>query len=145
VTEMSAAQAEDSVRRTIILYNFLLDDRNFSGLAAVLHEQCSMVVGDFRVTGRDNMVAAVSAVQSAEPGRHLLGPSLIRIETPDRASAWTDMIGLVPGPDSTTVVAGTWRYHDRLVHEGGRWLFTHRFLHGPAEALLDGAPPLPVL
>ncbi|WP_207840080.1 nuclear transport factor 2 family protein [Williamsia soli] len=134
---------EDAIRRLIALYAFKLDDRDYSALAAMLHEDCVMAVGSFKQTGRDEMIAAVANMQTQEPGRHLLGPTVVQLGDQGHASAWTDMVGIVPGPDSSQVIAGTWRYHDRLVLGEDGWLFTHRFLHSPAEPLMWGAPSVP--
>jgi hypothetical protein len=145
---MSAAQdpaAVEAVRRAVALYAFRLDDRDYEGLVEMLHEDCSLFMTGFSQHGREQMLASVSGMQSAVPGRHLVGPTIVEIEGTDQASAWTDMVGIVPGTEGTHVVAGTWRYHDRLVLEDGRWVFTHRYLHAPAESLIEGAPPLPTV
>lgn len=139
----SEPSAEDAVRRLIALYAFKLDDRDYSALATMLHEDCIMAVGTFRLTGRDEMISSVAGMQTQEPGRHLLGPTVVQLDDESHASAWTDMVGIVPGPDNTQIIAGTWRYHDRLVLTEDGWLFTHRFLHSPAEPLMSGAPPVP--
>ena len=134
----------EEIRRLVALYAFLLDDRNYPALGALLDDDCLLAVGTFRLTGASEIIASVSGMQSQDPGRHLLGPTVVELEGPGRASAWTDMLGVVPGPDGSQVVAGSWRYHDRVAQVGDRWVFTHRYLHAPAEPLIDGAPPLPV-
>ncbi|MGZ6852571.1 MAG: nuclear transport factor 2 family protein [Mycobacteriaceae bacterium] len=133
----------EQIKRLIALYAFALDDRDFSAVGSMLSDDCLMAVGENKLQGRDQIVAAVSHMQSDQPGRHLLGPSVVQLIDPRHASAWTDMVGIVPGPDGAQVVAGTWRYHDRLRYEHGTWVFTHRYLHTPAQPLLPGAPPLP--
>lgn len=135
----------DAIRRLVALYAFSLDDRDYDALGRMLDDDCVLVVGTFSQRGRDEMIASVSNMQSQDPGRHLVGPTVVQLDGPDRASAWTDMVGIVPGTGNTQIIAGTWRYHDRVALIEGRWVFTHRYLHAPAEPLLDGAPPLPSL
>lgn len=134
---------DDQVRRLVAMYAFALDDRNYDALASMLADECVLAVGTFRLQGRDEIIASVSGMQTQDPGRHLLGPTIVQVEAADRALAWTDMLGIVPGPDGSHVVAGTWRYHDRVAHVNGRWVFSHRYLHTPAQPLIEGAPALP--
>ena len=134
---------EDLIKRVIALYAFHLDDRNYDALGDLLGEDCLLAVGDFRLSGRAQILTSVSGMQSQDPGRHLLGPTVVQLDDSGGASAWTDMVGIVPGPDDSQVVAGSWRYHDRLALVGQAWVFTHRYLHLPAQPLMDGAPALP--
>jgi hypothetical protein len=137
-------EPSDQIKRLVAMYAFCLDDRDYDALASMLGADCLLAVGEYRLTGRDEIVASVSGMQSQDPGRHLLGPTLVELDGPERASAWTDMVGIVPGPDGTQVIAGTWRYHDRLALIDQRWVFTHRYLLTPAQPPVEGAPALPV-
>lgn len=135
---------EDEVRRLVVLFGSRIDDRDFDSLAPLLSEDCVIEsLGEFRLDGRDVAIAEMSAHRPAKPGRHVLGPTVVQFDGAERASAWTDMMVVFTDEDGSPGVLGTWRYHDRLAIVDQTWVFTHRYLHRPAQPLTAGAPAVP--
>ena len=125
---------EADIRRLIILYGFLLDDRRF-------HEWADLFTPDaicMGHAGRQAIVEAIAHMQTSTGNKHIACSSLINLSG-DRALAWTDGFGLVdagPGDGGARNYAFfPLRYYDQLVRDKDRWRFARRDVH------LAGYPP----
>lgn len=133
---------EAKIRRLIMLYGFLLDDRRLEEWADLFTEDATCMGH----TGRQAIVWAIAEMQSSLGNKHIACSSLIDLSG-DSALAWTDGFGLVdsgPGAHGArTYDFFPLRYYDRLVRDRGRWRFARRDLRLPGHPLPDGAAEVP--
>ena len=136
---------EEQIRRLIVLYSFLLDEQDYTNWGQTLAEDAMLVLGEWVLKGREEIVAKISAVQPARPGKHMVGPPLIERVDDATAHAFTDMTTMLYGEDGKLFVAAVHRYHDVIRLGPAGWRFAERHMTGTGMALSSEAPRLPTL
>jgi hypothetical protein len=123
-----AAEAEAMIRRTVALYGVLLDDRRFEDWGQLFTEDAEWTIPGVSFVGRAQIVAGVGAMEPPEPGwvKHLSYPSVVQIEGPASARAWTDLVAMSRDAAGTWAVAAVGRYYDEFEKQDGAWRFRRR-------------------
>lgn len=133
---------EADIRRLIILYGFLLDDRRFDEWADLFTPDATCMGH----VGRPAIVQAIAHMQCSAGNKHIACSSLINLSG-DRALAWTDGFGLVdagPGDGAARSYAFfPLRYYDQLVREKDRWRFARRDVRLPGRPPPEGSVEVP--
>ncbi|HEY6816303.1 MAG TPA: nuclear transport factor 2 family protein [Croceibacterium sp.] len=125
-------------------YGRTLDARDFDAFAALFAREGVYVAGGpgaAPLSGSEAGAAmrrtfAENALGFAEPNYHLFFNETVAFAGPDRASASSQSLYMVPGEDGAPRAAMMAQYDDELVREGGRWKFARRVVRG-----LMPAPP----
>ena len=138
----SSSSDEAAIRRLIILYGFLLDDRRLDDWAELFTPN-AVCMG---YTGRQAIVQSIAVAQSSRWNKHITCSSLIELSG-GKALAWTDAFGLVDaGPTAAKARTYTFfplRYYDQLVRDKSRWRFARRDVRLQGDPLPDGAVEVP--
>ena len=105
-------------------YCMLFDDQDWNGLAALWTDEASFVVEEFVFDGREAVLEFLrTCLPSGYQSKHMIAPPIIDLaEDGLTATARTDVVWIAGNFDNTIVA----RYHDDLVHDGGRWKFSRR-------------------
>jgi uncharacterized protein (TIGR02246 family) len=144
----AADRGEDraAIHGLLVDYGRTLDARDFDGFAALFAREGVYVAGGGSgkaLSGPEAGAAmrrtfADNALGFAEPNYHLFFNETVVFSGPDRATASSQSLYMVPGEGGAPRAAMMARYDDQLVREGGRWKFARRVVHGQMPA-----PPAP--
>ena len=135
-----------AIHHLLVDYGRTLDARDFDGFAKLFARDGVYVAGgpDAKpLSGAEAGEAmrrtfAENALGFAEPNYHLFFNETVDFTGPDKATASSQSLYMVPGEGGAPRAAMMARYDDRLVREGGRWKFSRRVVHGQMPA-----PPRP--
>jgi uncharacterized protein (TIGR02246 family) len=131
---LALREIEDLITR----YCHAFDDQDWDALGTLWAEDATFVAVGVRFEGRTTLLDFLtSCLPAGYGGRHFCARSLIELE-PDgvSATARTDVLW-IPENFEITIMA---RYHDKIVNQGGRWLFQLRE-EFPVE-FKPGPPPM---
>ena len=141
-----ADRGEDraEIHRLLVDYGRTLDARDFDGFAALFARDGVYVAGGSGAAPLPGAQAgeamrrifAENALGFAEPNYHLFFNETVEFTGPDRASARSQSLYMVPGEGGAPRAAMMAQYEDELVREAGRWKFARRMVRG-----LMPAPP----
>jgi hypothetical protein len=137
-----------SIRRLMAVYSQLIDDGRWDEWGELFTEDAVFTVWGQAYLGREEIVRAISGMQSGLPGKHVAFATVVELDG-DRALAWTDFLGVAdtgPGQWGRSYgIASAARYYDRLTRHDGRWRFSRRDIRNAGEPLPEGAVPTPAL
>lgn len=133
----------DSIRRVLALYSQLLDDKRFDEWGELFTDDAVFVAHGQRRDGRLRIVDEIGALIEPLEIKHLMGPSVIDVESPDRARAWTDLTSFVRA-ESGVAVATIGRYYDELERgQDDLWRLSRRELVAVGQPLSKQLVPPP--
>ncbi len=120
-------EAREAISRTIALYGQFLDDRRFDEFGDLFAPDGVWAIPGMSLEGRQQIVEVLRKLEKGGPGsvKHVSLHSVIVLDEPNRARAWTDLLALVPA-DGGWVVVSTGRYYDTFVCTEGQWRFAVR-------------------
>ena len=133
-----------AIHDLLVDYGRTLDARDFEGFAALFARDGVYVAGGSGAAPLPGAQAgeamrrifAENALGFAEPNYHLFFNETVEFAGPDRATARSQSLYMVPGEDGAPRAAMMAQYEDELVREAGRWKFARRMVRG-----LMPAPP----
>jgi len=131
-----------AIHRLLVDYGRTLDARDFDGFARLFARDGVYVAGGGGGRSLSGAQAgeamrrtfAENALGFAEPNYHLFFNETVEFTGPDRATADSQSLYMVPGEDGAPRAAMMARYDDELVREDGRWKFARRTVHGQMPA-----------
>ncbi len=129
----SALEEKDAIREVLAEYCFRLDGGRYDEMAALFTEDGTWDTAFGAATGREAIAALARDIRTrAGPNRpravHLVTNIAISVDgdTADVRSNWTVVQN---GPQNSTEgpkIGSGGAYADRMVKQGGRWLFGYR-------------------
>jgi len=115
----------DAIRNTLALYCQFCDDGRFEDWAQLYAADATFHVMGNVHRGREEIKAFIRAGQPPQlRGKHVAVNSVIEVHG-QKATALTDYVFVGRDGDGL-VITNAGRYHDRLVKDGQRWLFSER-------------------
>src|SRR3954452_8855917 len=121
-----AMSDKDEIRELLARYCFALDAERFDEMAALFTADGVWETAFGTGTGRDGIVAQVRSIASgARPRRVHMTTNIVIDITDDVATAQSNWV-LFQNSDKGPVISSGGAYVDRLVKQGGQWLFRHR-------------------
>jgi hypothetical protein len=133
----------EDIQRLVTVYAHLLDDQRYDEWVRLFHRDGEISWAGSTFRGYDEIIKAVSAIQPAIPGKHLVGVPVVNFIDAATAYAWTDMITFLHNESGAIYVSGMCRYHDVIRKYDGKWLFSNRFINIAGFELSADAPPYP--
>jgi 3-phenylpropionate/cinnamic acid dioxygenase small subunit len=113
---------EEEIRRTVARYAHFCDDGRFDEWGELYTDDATFSVMGKTYKGREAIKAFITKAQPPEQrGKHICFNTVIDTEG-DEAYALTDYIFI----NREKAITSAGRYHDRLVHDRGRWRFADR-------------------
>lgn len=132
-----------AIQALLVDYGRTLDARDFDGFAALFARDGVYLAGGggaplsaAEAGAAMRRTFAENALGFAEPNYHLFFNQTVEFTGPDRATASSQSLYMVPGEDGAPRAAMMAQYDDQLVREAGRWKFARRAVRG-----LIPAPP----
>lgn len=134
-----------AIHHLLVDYGRTLDARDFDGFAKLFARDGVYVAGGgggSELSGTEAGEAmrrtfAENSLGFAEPNYHVFFNETVDFAGPDRATASSQSMYMVPGEDGAPRAAMMAQYEDELVREDGRWKFARRVVRGQMPA----APP----
>jgi uncharacterized protein (TIGR02246 family) len=148
---MAPAQAQRNetadraeIHKLLVDYGATLDARDFDGFGQLFAKDGVYAGGGPGGETKGGAAAAASlkqiftanALGFKEPNFHIFFNEVVTFDGPDKASATSMSLYMVPDEKNAPRAALMARYHDTLVREGGAWKFARRAV----ESLIP-APP----
>lgn len=119
----------DAIRELLATYCFHLDGEEHEAMAALFTEDGTWDTAFGSGTGRAGIIAQLQKIAALSPGprprrAHLTTNIVIDLQGDTAAvrSNWTVIENSASGPR----ISSGGEYRDRLVKQGGRWLFRYR-------------------
>lgn len=148
-TRVRRLEDEREIRELLVRYAQRLDARDLAGYAALFAEQGSWSGGMGEAQGPAAIEAMLEKGFGATPAGyvntdnfHLMSNFVIEVDG-DEATAQSRLTYFMRNAENRPAPALAGRYEDRLVREGGRWLFKARKVIGEiptmAEARAEGS------
>lgn len=131
--ELSAAQAQGSIRSLLHAYGRLIDARDWDGFAKIWTDDAVYVggPGSEKVTGGPaiaqflHQIIAANPSSVGEPNFHVFFNEEIEVSG-DQAKATSMSTFVTPGPAGAPAMVMLARYEDDLVRRDGEWKFQRR-------------------
>jgi uncharacterized protein (TIGR02246 family) len=122
----------EAIHELFMRYRQCLDEKDFSGYAALFSEDGEFVAAGGTARGRarieelvDGMRGSLLTSVAGDDLHIVVNPELV--VSGDRATARSTWIYLVRGAEGEPTLAKVGHYEDELVREGGEWRFARRF------------------
>ena len=125
----------EEIHALLMAYRRALDEKDFPGYAALFAGDGVFTAGDFRATGRDEILAMLESMvpeflaPTGGDDLHLVANVDIDVREDGTASATSTWVYLVRGDGDLPELSKLGHYEDELRREDGRWRFAHR--HAP--------------
>lgn len=122
----------EAIHGLFMRYRECLDEKDFSGYAALFAEDGEFVAAGGTAKGRDGIEELVDGMRGSlltavvGDDLHIVVNPEIRVDG-DRATARSTWIYLVRGDDTEPTLCKVGHYEDDLVREDGEWRFARRF------------------
>jgi 3-phenylpropionate/cinnamic acid dioxygenase small subunit len=118
---------KDEIRELLARYCFALDAERFDEMAALFTTDGVWETAFGTGTGRDGIIAQARSIASGERPRrvHLTTNIVIDIIEESVATVQSNWV-LFQNSDKGPMISSGGGYFDRLVKQGGQWLFQHR-------------------
>jgi uncharacterized protein (TIGR02246 family) len=122
----------EAIHELFMRYRQCLDEKDFSGYAALFSEEGEFVAAGGTARGRvgieelvDGMRGSLLTSVAGDDLHIVVNPELV--VAGDRATARSTWIYLVRGAEGEPTLAKVGHYEDELVREEGEWRFARRF------------------
>jgi uncharacterized protein (TIGR02246 family) len=122
----------DAIHALFMRYRQCLDEKDFSGYAALFADEGEFVAAGASAKGRSGIEELVDGMRgslltdAAGDDLHIVVNPEISVEG-DRATARSTWIYIVRGDEGEPTLCKVGHYEDELVREDGEWRFARRF------------------
>jgi hypothetical protein len=116
---------KDAIRELLARYCYHLDQDRFEDMAALFASDGVWETAFGTATGRAGIAALARSLASGPRPRVHLTTNIVITLNGDTATAQSNWTLVQNSPDGPTIGSGG-AYGDRLVKQGGHWLFQHR-------------------